>query len=225
MAFTDKRRIKNRKDEVIPLRNSEIAIPAHTNPAPGAIAVTGQPNQNSRKRCKPTQTIPCQQIRTAKQLEILRAYAAASANGTKAASVTEVAEIVKLSPLTIRAAHNFLSSMGLIMRTVIGSYAPSPEALAFCRAYERNPETASHELAAVLRSSWFGEVIIPRLTIAAMDESAAVAVLAEVASVDMGYRRELGMLLQFLEAGGVIQREGGHIRLAKQSKATRPGKS
>jgi hypothetical protein len=186
-------------------------------PVPGPVPVADEPNQKTKERSKPTRTIPSVRINTAKQLDILRAYAAASVNGTKAANINEVAEIVKMAPTTVSTANAFLSSINLITRTEAGTYLPSPEVLAFLRAYEWNPDSASHKLAPLLKESWFGKMIVTRLTFSPMDESAAVTLLADEVSAGPEYQKELKMLLEFLASGGVILREGGQIRLAKQS--------
>src|ERR1700732_2774399 len=114
-----------------------------------------------KEKSRPNRTLPTDRLTVAKQLDILRAYAAASANGTRAATIVEVGEIVKMAPTTVSMANAFLSSVGLLQRSDAGSYMPSPEVINFLRAYEWNPETASHKMGPTLRDSWFGQVLTP----------------------------------------------------------------
>lgn len=184
---------------------------------PGPVPVEEIPQK--KEKAKPTRTLPSERITTAKQLDILRAYAAASGNGTKAATINEVAEIVKMAPTTVSVANAFLSSIGLLQRAEAGSYMPSPEAISFLRAYEWNPDTASHKLGPPMRETWFAQALLPRISFGPMEEEAAISVLADACSAAPEYRKELRMLVEFLAASGLVQRENGQIRIAKQSPA------
>ena len=171
---------------------------------------------------KPSRTLPTDRLNVSKQLDILRAYAAASANGTKTATVNEVAEIVKMAPTTVSMANAFLASVGLLQRTDAGSYMPSSEVISFLRAYEWDAATASHKLGPTMRNSWFGQALIPRITFAPIEEDVAVTVLGEAATAGPEYRKELRALLEFLQYGGVIVRDGTQVRLAKNSAVAEP---
>lgn len=195
-----------------------------TNPAgpvPVAATTSGD-NAATPPKLKPTKTIPTDRINPAKQLDILRAYAAASNNGTRPATVNEVAEIVKMAPTTVSTANAFLNSIGLIQRSDAGAYMPSAEALAFLRAYEWNPETASHKLGSTLKDSWFGIAILPRITFGPIDEEQAVGLLADAATAGPEYKKELRAILDFLVLSGLILREGGQIKMAKTAAVQEP---
>lgn len=185
------------------------------------ITAVPQPSaeEAASKKPKPTKTLPSDRITVSKQLDILRAYAAASANGTKSATIIEVGEIVKMAPTTVSTANAFLSSINLIQRADAGSYIPSSEAVSFLKAYEWNTETASHKLGPVMKESWFGQALLPRITFGPIDEETAIAVLAEASSAVPEYRNNLKAIIEFMAAGGLVQRENGQIRLAKQSPA------
>src|SRR5258708_7947305 len=103
---------------------------------PGPIPISPEVDASKKEKPKPNKTLPTDRISVAKQLDILRAYAAASSNGSRAATVGEVSEIVKMASATIQMAHPFLSSINLITRTGTGAYSVSPEALSFLNAYE-----------------------------------------------------------------------------------------
>jgi hypothetical protein len=166
-----------------------------------------------KDRPKPNKPLPTDRISVGRQLDILRAYAAASGNGTKPATLAEVSEIMKMSALTVGLAHPFLAGVGLIQRAGTAAYTVSSEAVGFLKAYEWDRETASHKLGPLLRSAWFGAALLPRLSFGAIEEKAAIGVLAEASSAPPDYEKEIRMVMEFMVAGGLIQREGGQVRL------------
>src|SRR5579871_4656150 len=95
----------------------------------GPVPVPTAESQDQKK--KPTKKLPTDRIGMPKQIDILRAYAAAGANESKSATVGEVAEIVKMAGATIEMAHPFLISLGLLTRTGPGSYSVSAEVVNF----------------------------------------------------------------------------------------------
>ena len=174
------------------------------------------------QRPKPARTLPTDRISVAKQLDILRGYAAASSKGTKPATTSEAAEIVGLSPATVAMANAFLASIGLIKRADTGSFVPCQEVVSFLAAYEWDQKTAGHKLAPRLKESWFCEALLPRILFDAVDEKVALNVLAEAASVGPQYEKELRIVLEFMAASGIIQRDGGLVRLLKPVQAEVP---
>ncbi len=180
---------------------------------PGPIPISGELTDAAKKeKPKPTKVVPTDRIGVGRQLDILRAYAAASGNGSRAATVGEVAEIVKMSAATIQLAHPFLASIGLITRTGTGAYSVSQEALGFLNAYEWDKETASHKLGSVMRNAWFGQALLSRITFGPIDEKNAIAVLAEACSAPPEYEKELRMVIEFMAAAGLVLRENGQVR-------------
>jgi hypothetical protein len=163
---------------------------------------------------KPEKTLPTERITVAKQLDILRAYAAVSELGTKPAPVNEVATVMKSAPSTVSLANAFLASVGLINRSDAGSYLPSPEVIAFVKAYEWDKEKASQKLGPLFSVAWFGKALVPRLQFNPLEEETAITILAEAASAGPDYKKELRMILDFMVAGGVVRREGNMIKLA-----------
>lgn len=184
-------------------------------PVPVAPATTTDSQPSQPVRTQPTKTLPTDRINVSKQLDILRAYAAASSNGTRPAAVNEAAEIVKMAPTTVSIANAFLSSVGLIQRTDAGSYMPSAEVLSFLRAYEWNPETASHKLGPSLKDAWFATIILPRISFGPMDEEQAIGLLADASNAGPDYKKQLREILEFMAYAGLIVREAGQVRAAK----------
>src|ERR1700731_4736495 len=91
------------------------------------LAKTGKKQKyraNSKSKSKPIKMLPSTRISVSKQLDILRAYAAASGKGAKPATTEEAAKIVKMAPTTVIMANAFLCSIGLLKRVGKGSYTP-----------------------------------------------------------------------------------------------------
>jgi hypothetical protein len=163
---------------------------------------------------KPDKILPTERITVARQLDILRGYAAASNNGAKPAPVNEVATIMGMALSTVSLANAFLASIGLIIRSDAGSYTPAAEVIAFVKAWEWDKETASYKLGPLLLNAWFGKALFPRLQFNPIEEETAITILAEACSAVPEYKKELRMILDFMVAGGVVKREGNMIKLA-----------
>src|SRR5437870_2418322 len=102
---------------------------------PGPIPVENEPNEKKaskkpvRRKAKaakvvatpkPQKTLPNWRVGVAKQFDILRAYAAGSAKGSKAVMLEEASQIAGLSPSTVIAAMPFLTNIGLLKRAEAG---------------------------------------------------------------------------------------------------------
>jgi hypothetical protein len=186
-----------------------------TNNTPGPVPVVN-PTADKPAIPKPTKTLPTERIGVAKQLDMLRAYAAVSNNGARPAPVNEVAAVVKTAPSSVSLVNAFLASINLITRTDAGSYIPAPEVVGFLRAYEWDKETASHKLAPVFREAWFWKSLYPRLAYGAIEEDVAISVLAEASAAAPEYKKELRTIIDFLIAGGMVRREGSTIKLSSK---------
>jgi hypothetical protein len=191
--------------------------PAVKQPGPNKAKTKSKPK--SQTEVRPSKTLPTERISFDKQLDILRAYAAATAQGTKSATLDEVAAIVGMAPTTVSMANPFFSNVGLISKTDAGSYMPAAEVVSFLRAYEWNRETASHKLAPIIRETWFSKTLLPRLSYGPLEEDSAITALAEEASAGPEYRKQLGILIEYAIAAGLVERDGTQIRLMRASTA------
>ena len=188
--------------------------------ATGIPASSSEPTTPSPKRTRPKKTLPTDRIAFPKQLDILRAHAVLSNEGEKVATNIAVGDFVKMSHGTVSLANPFFADVGFLIKSN-GSYLPSREVIEFNRAYQWEDEEAAHKLAPRLRDSWFGRSILKRLSFRpTMDEEEALRQLAEEASAGPGYRSNVVLLLAFLEAGGLIERDGSQVRLADRSPAS-----
>ncbi len=182
----------------------------------------GQKAASKAQKARPTKSLPTDRITFSKQLDLLRAYAAASGQNGKVVTNEEVADIVDMSSSTVSMANAFFKDAGFL-RQGEGGYLPSPEVVAFNHAHQWNPDTASHKLSPLLRESWFAKAVMPKLAFRPLDEGETVATLSEAASAGPDYRGQLRLLLDYLEAAALIQRDGNLIRLAQPSVSVPPG--
>lgn len=170
----------------------------------------------AEKESKPLHPLPTNRIAFPKQLDILRAFGAASEAHGRAVTNIEVAAVVEMSPATISLANPFFVDIGLLEKTGDG-FMPSPEVAAMKRAHEWNAESAPYKLAPLLMKSWFGQALMPKLRFRPLPAEEAVHDLAEAATAGKQYQGQLELLLEYLQIAGVIQRENGAIKLLQVS--------
>jgi hypothetical protein len=155
--------------------------------------------------------LPTIRIALPKQLDLLRAWAAASGPGRKAVQLSDAAEIVKMAVNTITLANAFFCDVGLLQRQD-GGFVPSEDVVSFSRSYEWNPETAPQKLAPLFEASWFAQALMPKLSFGTLQEDEAIQTLAEAADAPPEYGDQLGVLLEYMEKAGLIQRDGDTVR-------------
>ena len=183
--------------------------------AVGATDTNGESRRGDSKR-KPSKILPTDRIAFSRQLDLLRAYAAASGYGNKVVTNNEVADLIKLTGSTVSLANPFFADVRFLQRAD-GGYTPSPEVISFAQASEWNPETASRKLGPLIAESWFARALTPRLSFTDLDENEAITVLADTASARPEYKGQLRLLLDYMESAGLIRRDGERIRLVRDS--------
>ena len=178
---------------------------------------------------KPERFLPTERITFKRQLELLRAYAAASGPTNKPVTNKDVASFVKMTDSTTSMGNAFFTQNGFLAK-VGGGFVPAPEVVAFHRANDWNAETASQKLGPLVARTWFADALLPRLSLNALEEEQAVVVLAEAATADPKYRINLKLLIDYLEASGLVSRDGTLVRLnriaaeaASAEAASQPG--
>lgn len=190
---------------------------ATVHPIGGPTPPVGGPTPPVAKvvRPKPTQILPTERITLAKQLAVLRAYAAASGQNAKPVKTGEVSEIAKTQATTISSANPFFINTGLIQKTE-GGFVPSAEVLAFAHAYEwdSTDSTASYKLAPLFAPMWFAQEILKKISFGGgkLSESDAITSLAQYAAVPPECKNQVKLLVDFLEAAGLVQREGDYLK-------------
>lgn len=170
------------------------------------------------KKAKPAanKPLPSERLSVAKHLEVLRAFVVASQDGQKAANNIEVGKIMGMHPNNACVSNTFMASVGLLIKQADG-HMPAAEVLNFARAFAYTPENAAHRLAPVFKNVWFGQTVVPLVQLRPRPESEMLAELATACSAPVDAKSQLRMLLEFLEASGLIIRENGMIRMADEN--------
>jgi len=171
----------------------------------------------SSKVARPTKQLPTSRIAFSKQLDILRAYAAASGPGNKLVTLREVSDIVKMASGTVTIANPFFTDAKLLFKTEGMGLTPSTYVMEFARAYEWNRDTAAHKLAPAFSQMWFTEALLPRLAFGDITEEEAITVLAEKSASPPDYKTQLRLILDYLEVSGLIRREDGRIKAGSKA--------
>jgi hypothetical protein len=160
---------------------------------------------------KPERYLPTERITFRRQLDLLRGYAAATNDGSKSVTNKEVAAFVDMTESTASIANAFFIQNGFLTKGSSG-LLPAPDVVAFKRAHQWDPTTSAHKLSGLVARSWFGQALLPRLSMSPLDEDRAIQVLAEAANANPKYRTNLRILLEYLEASGLVAREGTQVR-------------
>lgn len=188
--------------------------------APAPVS-TGEASAVRKAKNRPTKPLPTNRMAFQKQLDVLRAYAAVNATTGRAVLNKEVGEVVGLTADTVSLANYFFGEIGLLTKGD-GGYSASPEVTAFHRAYEWTPDTASYKLAPRLMESWFAKVLLPRLNYRPIAEEEAISLIGQDAQAGKEYTSQLGILVDYLVSGGVVEREGDKLKLRKNIETTPP---
>lgn len=178
----------------------------------------GKPPKARRER--PDKILPTERINFNKQLDLLRAYAAANATTGKAVSNKEAASIVKMQETTVSMANAFFVGIGLLQRHPDGGFVPSEEVKAFALAHKWNPENASHHVGPLVRATWFAEALLSKLAFQPLEEDEAITILAHAASASPEYKNQIRILIDYIVAAGLVQRDGGYLKGGKASSAS-----
>jgi hypothetical protein len=188
-------------------------------PGPELVEEASAP-QSNKQPAKPIKPLPSDRVNTAKQLDILRAFAAASNQGIKTVGNGDVASLTGMTRESISSCNAFFSSVGFIAKNDGSSWIVSPEVLAFQRAYDWNKDTAAFKLYPLVHASWFGQALATKLSFKPLSEDEAVAIFADIAVAAPEFKKSLKMLLEFMECAGVIQRAGDQIMLRPNPSVT-----
>ncbi len=175
------------------------------------------PESKRGNQRRPTKALPTDRITFGRQLDLLRAYAAKS--GPEGTQVTnkDVAEILGMSHSTASLANAFFTEVGLLTRGDSG-LVPVEAVREFAREHEWDPDSASHRLAAVLGGSWCWKALEPNLALGVIDEKQAVSRLAHACSAGPKYERQLRIVLEYLGAAGLVEREAGMVQRGVSSR-------
>lgn len=177
-------------------------------------STTGRTQQSQPKPSAESllEVLPTRRIAFPKQLDLLRAYAALGASGGTVSN-QDVAELVGMSQQTTSLANGFFLANGLIARADRG-VTPAPEVVQFQRAYQWSPEMAAHELAPILERTWFAQALQPPMALGPISDAKAMAILGSASGATKNRSAELRLLIDYLEAAGLVVRADGYLRVA-----------
>lgn len=183
------------------------------------MSLNKQPAQNNGKsqqstKRKPTKILPTDRITFARQLDLLRAWAAASGPNAKPVTNKDAADIVKMVENTVTLANPFFVDTGFLRKSDAG-FVPAPEVFSLGRAHEWSPDTSAQKLAPIVAASWFAQALMPKLSYGAVEETAATSLLADAANAGPEYRKPLKVLIDYLEAAGLAQRDGSMLKAVR----------
>lgn len=181
--------------------------------------IEGQRSSGGRQaKVKPAKPLPTDRVGFDKQLVILRAYAKASAAADgQAVSNSDVAEYAHIHAGSVSTCNPFFSEIGLLSRDGLRN-RPAQAVIEYDQAAEWNAEKAGAKLGALIEQSWFGQVMLRRLSLRpAMPKSSAIEILAEEARAGKDYRLSLEMLLEYLRVAGVVGYDGTTVQRGSRS--------
>jgi hypothetical protein len=160
---------------------------------------------------RPTKILPTPRIAFPKQVDLLRAYAAASGDGASGVPLSAASSIVGMANSTISLANPFFQDIGLLVKAENG-FLPSPEVVSFSDVFKWDQGSAGTELAPILKKSWFGLALIPRASFGDLPYREAVTILAREARAEPRYGGQIRMLIDYLELAQIVVREGDLLR-------------
>ncbi len=178
-------------------------------------------NGKATNKGQPTKPLPTRRMAFNKQIELLRAYPAICGSSPRPVSNAEVAPLIDLAPETVSFATSFFVAIGLLERNESG-FIPGPELMAFHHAHQWNPGTALHKLAPAFGRAWFCDALLPRIRFRTLTEEEAITVLAEASAAPRDFKSQIRLILDYLEAVGIIIKENGSVKLAPPGNDPQP---
>jgi len=154
------------------------------------------------KAKSPTKRLPTYRIKFTKQLEIIRVYGIKSQNG-KAAHYKDLVE------------------NGFLERNGDATLATKP-VIDFALAHNWSTESAPRKLAPIIRNSWFGKILLEKLAFRSMNEDEAIADLAGEIAAEPEYKPQIGTLIEYAVATGLVRRDGSQLSLGDEATAPSP---
>jgi hypothetical protein len=170
----------------------------------------------AKSKQDPTKRLPTPRIKFSKQLDVIRAYAIKSLNGTRPASYKDAAEVTGIHLNTVSLMVGFLVENGFLDR-IGGDTMPTRAVLDFAQAHNWSAETAPQKLAPIVRNSWFGELLLTKLAFRSMSEDEAIAELGGAIAAGTEYKPSIGMLIDYAVATALVRRDGNQLSLGEAS--------
>lgn len=159
---------------------------------------------------KSNHPLPSAKLAIDKQYNALRAFAIASGSERDPVSIHAVADILQIHSGSISMCNPFFVDAKLISK-VGHKFTPADEVFEYAQRMEWEDPDAGKKLAPVLEETWFAKALIPRLKLKSIAEKAGIGVLSEVSNASPSEKRQLVMLIDYLEYAGLLIRENGTL--------------
>lgn len=162
--------------------------------------------------------LPTDRLSISKQLLIFRAYPAASGAERKPVTNNDVASAGgDLVASSVSLVNPLLVDVGLLSREGT-KQRPSDILFDYLHAYQWNQETAGAKLYPAFSETWAAKALLPKLTLRQLSKDEAIQTLADESKATRSHRKNLEVLLEFLNVAGVVRIDGNTV-----SKAPPPG--
>lgn len=168
-------------------------------------------------RQKPTKTLPTDRLTFEKQTLILRGIVKASLAADRGAVTNnDAAQYADVAASSVSLCNAFFGDCGLTVREGI-KIRPADVVYEYDTAAQWEPETAAHKLAPVISGTWFAKAIMTKLALKPSISTAdALAFLAQQCNAPLEYKPQLTVLLEYLNACGLIVLDGASVAIAKR---------
>ncbi len=169
-----------------------------------------------KRREKKKRPLPNIRLKLENEIAVLKACVEFSKYGTEPVTYKDL-KIPGIHPTNISLELVFLSSINLLNPgSKRGEYIPTPEAVNFVsKLNEGKVEEAKRVLAEVLRTTWFGDLVLKSLKIKEEPTlNELIEVVGKEAHVDLkSDLRAIKRLLEWLKYADIIESEGEKVRL------------
>lgn len=163
-------------------------------------------------RFKLRRALPTDRLKFAKQIDIVKGYGAESGASRRAVTLEKVAKAADIAQTSVGLNNEFFRDIGLIAREGKASFRPAQAVIDFLQASQWDPANALKKLGPLFANSWAGQALTARLAVRNLTKSEAIALLADESGASKDHADRLAILLDFLDATGVITVDGTTVR-------------
>jgi hypothetical protein len=171
-----------------------------------AIPAEGKPDRFKLRRALPTD-----RLKFEKQIAILKAFGAESRVSGGAVTLDKVAKVADVAATSVGLNNEFYREVGLLAREG-KTFRPAQAVLDYLQASQWDSTNALRKLGPTLADSWAGRALTSRLAVRNLAKDEAIALLADESGASKEHAARLDILLDFLNATGVIELDGATVR-------------
>jgi hypothetical protein len=170
------------------------------------------PADAKAERFKLRRALPTDRLKFEKQVAILKAYAAESrASPSGATTLDKVAKVAEVAATTVGLNNEFFREVNLLVREN-KMFRPTQPVIDFLQASQWDPANALRKIGPTLADSWAGRALTSRVAVRDLTKGEAIALLADESGASKEHAARLEILLDFLNAAGVVDIEGNAVR-------------